>query len=262
MQQDHGHVGEGPDQFDGVFRLAGEDLQFEMQAVFFQQCEAAAERRRIAEVGRRVGLPQRMAVPMQLMAHAAQIGELRLLLQFQVEIGIGHVGLADDAVRKAVLVGNRLQPARLVERARHAPHGGDVHRLAHPLRRDVVHPFLHRIVAAQAEIFAVHARDRRIGQPRNVLAQPDVMVGVDHRSDVGGHGSPGYCFSALTTLTTAPVNVLSLVRCDGEGGRKVDDIAERAHEHALLDETRAQARRGCRSAPSRPRRWRPSRARL
>jgi hypothetical protein len=187
MQQNHRHIGKRLDQLDGVLRLAGEHLQFEMQPVFFQKREAAAEVRPVAQVRRRVGLPQRMAVPMQLMAHAAQIGKLLLRFQFGVEIGIGHLGLADDAVRKALSVGCGLQPARLVERARHAPHGRDVHRFHHVLRRDVGHPFLDRIIAAQAEIFAIHARDRRIGQPRNVLAQPDVMVRVDRRSAVVRH---------------------------------------------------------------------------
>src|SRR5450755_3000362 len=177
--------------------------------VFFQQREAAAEIRPVAQIRRRIGLAQRMAVPMQLMAHAAQIGKLLLRLQLGVEIGVGHLGLADDAVRKAVLVGDRLQPARLVERARHAPHGGNVHRLHHIVRRDVVHPFLDRVIAAQAEIFAIHARDRRIGEPWNIQAPPNVMVRVDRRSAVGRHVSPVYCFSTRTTLTTASVKVLS-----------------------------------------------------
>ena len=43
-----------------------------------------------------------------------------------------------------------------------------------------------------------------------------------------------------TTLTTAPVNAAQLVGCDGERRRQIDDVAERADEHALLDEARAQ----------------------
>jgi hypothetical protein len=170
------------------WRLRREDLQFEAEVMLLQQREAAAEVGQIAVIRPADALAQRMAVPEYLLADAAQVGKLLLRLQLSVKIGIGHHRLADDAVREAVLVGDRLQPARLVERALDAPVGDDVHRLNDVLRRDVVDPFLDRVVAAQPEIFAVHARDRRVGQPRDVLAQPDVAVSVDHRTGGGGHG--------------------------------------------------------------------------
>jgi hypothetical protein len=130
----------------------------------------------------------RSGIPIQHLPSAAQVRELLLRFKLGVDVGIGQINLADDTMRKSVLVGDRLQPARLVERACQAPIGGHVHGLRYALRHDVVDPLLHRIVAAQAEIVAEHARDRRIGQPRYVFAQPDVMMGVDHRSAVRRHG--------------------------------------------------------------------------
>src|ERR1017187_7174672 len=53
--RNHRHIGKRLDQIDGVLRLAGEYLQFEMQPVFFQKREAAAEVRPVAQVRRRVG---------------------------------------------------------------------------------------------------------------------------------------------------------------------------------------------------------------
>lgn len=52
------------------------------------------------------------------------------------------------------------------------------------LRFDVVHEFFDRIVPANPEIVAKHARDRRVGEPAHVLAKPDVMMRIDGRAAV------------------------------------------------------------------------------
>ena len=109
-----------------------------------------------------------------------------------------------------MLVGDRLQPARLVERAARTPHRGDMHRLRDALRLDVVDELLDRVVAADAEIVAEHARDRRIGQPCHILAQPDVMMRVDHRSVVG-HVSLSHCFILRTDFNDCVGECLEFV---------------------------------------------------
>jgi hypothetical protein len=53
--------------------------------------------------------------------------------------------------------------------------------------------FIHsstRILAAEAEIVAKHARDRRVGQPTDVLAPPNMMVCIDRRPVVWRQGIP------------------------------------------------------------------------
>ena len=108
MHQDHADIGECLDQLDRVFRLPGIDLQFEMQIVFLQQRKAAAEIGIVAVVGALGRLADRVAVPIEHLPHAAQIGKLFLRLECGVDTGVGQIGVADNAVRKAVLVGDRL----------------------------------------------------------------------------------------------------------------------------------------------------------
>ena len=99
------------------------------------------------------------------------------------------INIANDAVRKPMFVTNCLKPAGFVDRSLWSPHGRDVHGFGHALRFDVVDELFNWIVAPYPKIVAEHARDRRIGQPRNVLAQPDMMMGVDRRSFVGHFAS-------------------------------------------------------------------------
>ncbi len=127
MHQDHAHVRKCLDQFNGVGRLPRIDLQFEMKIVFFQQRKTAAEIRIVAEIGARCALPHGFAVPVQHLAHPTKIGKLFLRLQCAVSVRICEIRIADDPVRKAMLVCDRLQPVGLIERAARPPHGGDVH---------------------------------------------------------------------------------------------------------------------------------------
>ena len=190
MHQDHAHVRKRLDQFNGVSRLPGIDLQFEMKIMFFQQRKTAAEIRIVAEIRSRRALPHRLAVPIQHLAHTTQIGKLFLRLQCAFGVRIRKISIADNPVRKAVLVGDRLQPFGLIERAARTPHRGDMHRFGDALRLDVLHELFDRIVAANSEIVAKHPRDRRVGKPGHVLAQPDMMVRVDHRSAIRHSQSP------------------------------------------------------------------------
>ena len=147
VQEDELHIRECLNELGGVVRLRGEHLQLEMEAVLLDQLEALAEGRRVAQVWPVVDLPQRVRFPVELVAHALHGGKFRQpRKQFRRRIG-GQIDLCRKGMRIAVLLGDRMQPARLIERLRHAPVGRHVHGLHDALRLHVVHPLLDREVA-------------------------------------------------------------------------------------------------------------------
>src|SRR4029079_1662245 len=126
--------------------------QLKMKTVFFQQRESAPEVRGIAEIGTRRALPNRVRIPIEHLAYAAQVRELLLRLDRGLGIRIGKIDIRDDAVRKSMLIRHRLEPACFLERLAGPPHRGHVHRFRYALRTDIVDELLGGIVAANSKI--------------------------------------------------------------------------------------------------------------
>src|SRR5262249_15946994 len=78
VYEDHSHVGKCLNEFDGIGRLSGINLQFKVEVVFLEERETATEISGIAEVGARHSLAYGFAVPVKHLAHTAQIGKLPL----------------------------------------------------------------------------------------------------------------------------------------------------------------------------------------
>ncbi|MFO1068918.1 MAG: hypothetical protein U1E14_10400 [Geminicoccaceae bacterium] len=183
MVEDDLRVGMGPGDGRTVGHLAGVELQVEGQAVRLQPGEAAppgvvVEVVAVGEADRLVG------VAVDDVADAAGVGEGGVRCQRAVDVGVRQVGEGDDAVREAagaLRVGDRLQPAGLLDRDLVGDLGLQVDGLHHLEPGHVGAEVGQQVVAAQPGGVADQAGDDRGRQPRIVeqVAVPQMVVGVD-----------------------------------------------------------------------------------
>ena len=103
------HIGVCGGHRGGVCELFGQGLEVERQAVV-RQARVAGAPGRIRQVVRALAL-----VGVQDLADAADIGVLRVRLEHLVQAWVLQGSVGDDAVRKAALVGDGLQPGGLRE---------------------------------------------------------------------------------------------------------------------------------------------------
>ncbi len=95
------------------------------------------------------------------MAYAAHVAGFPVCRQQPFDIRARQVGVGDDGVGKAVVVGDGLAPAGFSERIVGVPVGLDVYRLDHAMGRAVGDEVFDEIAPAHGRVVAVHAR--RVG---------------------------------------------------------------------------------------------------
>ncbi len=106
MLEHEGDAGEIARQGGGIAHLTREHLQIEAQPALLDVAEAGAPGRIGHQVRARREAIERILVPVQLLAHAAQIGVRQLTVERIRDVGRSEVGVADDGVGKAMAVGD------------------------------------------------------------------------------------------------------------------------------------------------------------
>ena len=166
-----------------IGHLRRKHLQVEAQAVVG---EIRAMLRRILgsrdKVGPRREAVLRILVPVQLHAHAAHERIARKPVELRTHVVGAHVGIGDDRVRPACLVGGPLHPGRLVLISLRRPVGLHVDRLDDAEAGEVGAIFLDRIVAPDRLVGAENARLHRPDEPGKVGLPPDMMMAIDDRN--------------------------------------------------------------------------------
>ncbi len=102
-------------------------------------------------------------------------------VELRAHVGREKVGIADDAVRIAGLVGGALDVGDLVLEAVLGPVGLHIDRLDDVAAGDVGEIFADRIIAPDRLVGAENARLHRPIEPGQIGPPPDVMMGVDDR---------------------------------------------------------------------------------
>ena len=98
----------------GVGHLRREHLQIEAQAIVGEISNVAADLGIGDEIGPRREAILRVFVPVQLHAHAVHERIARQPVELRPRVIGAHVGIGDDRVRPARLVGGPLHPGRLL----------------------------------------------------------------------------------------------------------------------------------------------------
>jgi hypothetical protein len=174
--------------FGGGRHLRGIELQVERQAVLGQQGVAGPPRIAQQQVGRPVGLG-RVLVPVDDLAHAANIGPRRMGLEQGLDAGIVKVGAGHDAADHPARLGQALQPVRLGQLVLGRQAALDVDGLddVPPGRvgQVVVQPV--GAIGDRRHVAGRVVRQRAILEPAIVVPVqvPQVHVRVDDRAEIG-----------------------------------------------------------------------------
>lgn len=122
----------------------------------------------------------------QRLADAPDVAESKMTFEDIAHIRQGEVGVADDAVRKAVPVGDALQPSGLADRIGRIVTDVEMHRLDHVLAAAIGQEMLDQIAAADRGIVAESARLHPVLQPGIAMGLEiiEMVMGIDDREMV------------------------------------------------------------------------------
>src|SRR5579862_9935068 len=105
MLQDEGDLGTSSGEAGCVGHLRRKDLEIETPAVIGKLGNVALDGSIVAEIRACSKTIQRIVVPVQLHAHTAHKRIARETVELRTDVFDGKVGISDDRVRPAVLVG-------------------------------------------------------------------------------------------------------------------------------------------------------------
>jgi hypothetical protein len=134
-----------------------------------------------ARSGRGCEAIERIAVPVDLLAQAPHQWVFAQPVEVRAHVVLREVGIADDCLRPARLGRDARHPGDLVLEPVGRPVGLHVDRFHHAPVGDLGEIFRHRIIALDRLVGAEDARLHGADEPWQVLAAPDVVMGVDDR---------------------------------------------------------------------------------
>ena len=185
--------------------LRGIALQVERQAVLREQRKTRPPLRVLRHVARRVAA-QRIGVPVDDVADAANARVRRLLREQRFDLGIVQLRERDDRARQAARVGDAFEPFGLVERLRRIRPGVDMHRADDIPPRHVGKVVGERVVLgdrfdrAVGPVLRKRRRQPRIADPAEL---PQMDVRIDERD--GHEASPAEQGRAVVFRTVAAI---------------------------------------------------------
>ena len=179
MLKDEDDFGSAAGEFGRTLHLAGENLKVESPTVICEPDDILLKLGVAGEVGLRREPVLRVGVPMQLHPHSAHAAIFSQAVALRSHVIDEKVGIADDGLRKAGLVGGVLYVGDFFLEGVFCPIGLHVNRCGDAATGDVGEIFADRIVAPHRLVRAEDARLHRPVEPRQIGSPPNVVMSVD-----------------------------------------------------------------------------------